>query len=142
MVDEPEAGNEKNGAEIKESSTTLITGTAKGGTPETGSQSTTENAEETKDYTQYVARPFVALWRLVRWLFLRADKHNGGITALATIAIMALTGFYVSYSKKRWVTMQRQLELANRPSVGIDSLDVRYRGISKDGVCVRAILSI
>ena len=30
--------------------------------------------------------------------------------------------------------MQRQLELANRPSVGIDTIDVRYRGISKEGV--------
>jgi len=67
MVDEPEAGSEKNGAEK-----------AEGG---------------------YAAWPFVALGRLVRRLFLLADKHNGGITALATIAIMALTGFYVSYSK-------------------------------------------
>jgi len=37
------------------------------------------------------------------WTFL--DNHSGSITAIATVAIVVLTFFYVSYSKRQWEAM-------------------------------------
>jgi len=72
-----------------------------------------------------LVRPFVAVWDFFRRGFLLADKHSGGITALATVAIVVLTVFYVKYSKHQWKTMQRQLEWSERPwikaEIGVSS---------------------
>jgi len=38
-----------------------------------------------------------------------AHKHSGGITAIATVAIVGLTFVYVKYSKKQWSVMSEQL---------------------------------
>jgi hypothetical protein len=110
MVDKPETGEKGDEAKIKESSTSPIAGTPKGDTPETRSPSQTENTGKTRKYAMYVLWPVAALWRLFRWLFLWANEHGPGITALATIAIMVLTFFYVRYSKRQWKVMSGQLE--------------------------------
>jgi len=44
-----------------------------------------------------------------------ADAHDGAITALATVAIVGLTYFYVTYSKEQWKEMQS----ARRPWLGM-----------------------
>lgn len=81
--------------------------------PTTGQQS--EKTKEKRNYSQQIGRPFVVVWQFSRKCFLLADKHNGGITALATVAIVVLTIFYVKYSKHQWETMQQQLEWSERP---------------------------
>jgi hypothetical protein len=114
MVDEPETGGRGDSAEIKEPSAPAVIVVPQGDTQKAQGQGQTDNSGKTRKYTRYIVWPIVALWRLVRWLFVLADGHDGVITALATIAIVVLTYFYVSYSKDQWTTMNQQLDLARR----------------------------
>jgi hypothetical protein len=52
----------------------------------------------------------------ISWL----DKHDGAITALATAIIAVLTWRLWVTSDDQWGTMQRQLDLSERPWVGAD----------------------
>lgn len=54
----------------------------------------------------------IAMWRGIRLLFGVLDRHDGSITALATVAIVGLTFVYVRYSKKQWTEMQRSNEIS------------------------------
>jgi hypothetical protein len=108
-VNEVEASNQANQPKPAEQSLLTSGDTMRRDVPESACQTQTQNPSNTRKYGQYVVWPFVAVWRCIVWLFLKADKHNGGITALATVAIVALTVFYVGYSKKQWQTMQQQL---------------------------------
>jgi hypothetical protein len=38
------------------------------------------------------------------------DTHAAGISAFATIAVMALTAFYVVFARSQWIVMEDQLE--------------------------------
>lgn len=116
MVDKPETRGEGDGPEVKQSSAPPIAGAAQSDIPQTHSQGQEEHASKTRQYTTYVAWPFVAIWRLFRWLFLWADDHDGGITALATVAIVVLTMFYVRYSRKQWIVMDGQLKEMKKAS--------------------------
>ena len=42
--------------------------------------------------------------RLIKAICRFLDRHDGSITAVATLAIVVLTYFYVGYSKKQWET--------------------------------------
>jgi hypothetical protein len=55
------------------------------------------------------------IWARLRSGLIFADSHNGAITALATVAIVVLTFYYVTYSKKQWEEMRN----ARRPWVGL-----------------------
>ncbi len=50
------------------------------------------------------------------------DRHNGVVTALATIAIAILTAFYVGYAKNQWMVMHAQLEEIRSSSTQTDKL--------------------
>lgn len=110
MVDEPKTGGKNNDAEPEKSSASPVTGALTGDTPTTTGQIQTESTSKKGKYTEYIVWPFVATWSLFRKAFLLADKHNGGITALATVAIVFLTTFYVIYSRAQWRVMRQQLE--------------------------------
>jgi len=68
-------------------------------------------------YTRYVLGPLAAISRFCRGGLGFLDRHNGSISALATVAIVVLTIFYVRYSKRQWETMEKQLLLSERPWV-------------------------
>jgi hypothetical protein len=64
-----------------------------------------------RDYSQNVMRPLKAVGkatiRIVNWL----DDKGPFVTAIATVAIAVLTGFYVHYSRAQWRVMRDQLPL-------------------------------
>jgi hypothetical protein len=63
-----------------------------------------------------------SIWERLKTALAFADKHDGAITALATVAIVVLTYFYVSYSKQQWKEMQN----ARRPWLGMsDRLTIK-----------------
>src|SRR5271157_2983162 len=62
------------------------------------------------------------LWETFKRCIEFLDAHNGTITALATVAIVVLTGFYVRYSGRQWQVMEKQLHQSERPWVGADIL--------------------
>lgn len=66
---------------------------------------------------------FIASWDVVRVLVGFLDRHSGTITALATVAIVVLTCFYVRYSKRQWETMRDTLEVGQRACVTIGRKD-------------------
>src|SRR5258708_1915010 len=63
---------------------------------------------------------FIAIWEIIKKCAQFLDTHNGTITALATVAIVVLTGFYVKYSRRQWKVMEKQLHLSERPWVSAD----------------------
>lgn len=50
------------------------------------------------------------------------DRHNAFITAVATIAIAILTGYYVTYAKRQWIAMHDQLEEMRSSSLQTDKM--------------------
>jgi hypothetical protein len=67
--------------------------------------------------------PFVATWRVIKWFLQLVHDYNGAVTALATVAIVALTVAYVSYSKKQWQVARDTLEISQRSYVTIGRKD-------------------
>lgn len=57
---------------------------------------------------------FKAVWGWLNDMLSVIDTHSASITALATVAIVILTVFYVSYSKGQWETMQTQAAILQR----------------------------
>jgi hypothetical protein len=105
MVDKPKTDAEGSDAKEPKTGFTSFPGSVTSNIPTPPSQGQEQYTSKKIDYRKYVVRPFVAIRRFCWNGFLLADKHNGGITALATVAIVALTFFYVSYSKKQWQVM-------------------------------------
>jgi hypothetical protein len=77
--------------------------------PPTLNASNATKSNKYRDYTQYVMRTLKATRRgivaVVNW----TDAKAGFITALATVIIAVLTGFYVHYSRAQWKVMHDQL---------------------------------
>jgi len=92
-------------------------------TPAFTGQPQTENTRKTKKYGQYIVWPFVAVWRIFRVVFSFLDKHNGAVTALATIVIAVLTYYYATYSKKQWQITSDTLQISQRAYVTIGRKD-------------------
>jgi hypothetical protein len=63
---------------------------------------------------------FTEIEVVLKSAFASLDAHAGIISALATVAILVLTYFYVRYSKRQWKVMEQQLELSQRPWVSAD----------------------
>jgi hypothetical protein len=123
MIDKPKTGDQGKQTEEGISNVTPIVGDLGGAIPETNSQQQKEATSNKTTYTKNIMRPFIALGRLLSDGFLLADKHDGGITALATIAIVILTWFYVGYSKKQWRVMDgqlREMKDTRRPWIGLN----------------------
>ncbi len=131
MVDEPKAESEKGKTQDEKSEPSYSEAVARE-QQEGPTENQTGKSDKSRDYSQYVMRSFQAMrfaWRYVcaffKWQYVRdflklLDRHNGAINALATVAIVVLTWFYVRYSKAQWETMNRQLELAERPWMSAD----------------------
>jgi len=129
MVDKPKTGTEGNKPQVEKPSAPVVSDTGRSSSPTSASQSKAENTSNRGKYAKYIVWPVIAMYRFLRGSFLLADQHSGGITALATVAIVVLTIFYVKYSKKQWETMQRQLNdskavQAAQITVGIETLKV------------------
>jgi len=69
-----------------------------------------------------------AIWNWLKRKVAFLDRHAGALSALATLAIAALTVFYVLYSKAQWTTMEHQLQLSERPWISLDLNAVSVRG--------------
>jgi hypothetical protein len=67
-----------------------------------------------------VPSSIIAVIHALKDAFRFLDAHAGVISALATVAIVFLTVFYVKYSKRQWKVMQKQLDLSERPWVSAD----------------------
>jgi hypothetical protein len=126
LIDEPKAGDEENQSDdIKR---VPVPTSSLPPAPERQTQA--DEPTETTQHRPNIVGRFVAfwinfwrriergnrnLWQRVWGGFLLADKHHGAISALATVAIVVLTVFYVQYSKRQWEEMRS----AKRPWVGL-----------------------
>src|ERR1700724_3620772 len=68
-----------------------------------------KNPKQPHNYAQHVMRPIKAIGRgiagVINWL----DAKDGVVTAVATVVIAILTGYYVHYAKEQWRIMSGQL---------------------------------
>jgi hypothetical protein len=121
LIDEPKSGGEGKTADKAESGLSVST-TPHSNPPGVASQPETGDPQKIKKEGEHIMWPLVAMWAGIKSLFDFLDRHDGSITALATVAIVVLTSFYVGYSQKQWEVMQgqlRQIESQTRPWVGL-----------------------
>ena len=122
MVDEPKAPKDGEQPEKEEFSSVSNVRLL----PESESQPQTQNTKKQRQYRQNVVWLLKAIgngakwairgvWKIIKIGFQFADAHDGAITALATVAIVVLTIFYVTYSKKQW----EEMRAARRPWIGM-----------------------
>jgi hypothetical protein len=121
LTDKPEAGEKREEAQVKKPGSPPVAVAPEGDTPEIRSQDQTENTSNASPYAQHLVWPFASIWRLFRRAFLWADHHSGGLTALATIAIVVLTAFYVKYSKLQWQETKKAADAAHDSAVAAKS---------------------
>lgn len=117
MVDEPDTGEGKLTSEQK--SVTLPT-------PSRTEQGT--NFDQHKYRAKYIVRPIYAIRRGALCCVRFFDNHSGSFSALASLFIVVLTYFYVSYSGAQWRTMQRQMsdsEAIEAASIAIKDLAIK-----------------
>ena len=119
LTDQPRTGGEGKEPKKEESGLPAITPAPVTGGPATASQGQATKAPKKSDYGQYVVPFLVACWRRVCIFPSFCDEHDGAITALATAAIVVLTTFYVSYSKKQWEALIESNRI-NRNVMAID----------------------
>lgn len=111
MIDEPQAGPDADQPEKGEAN-----GTGVAATPARNIETASTPKQKThypgnsRKYAQYIVRPMKAIWRFLGSVVGFLDKYDGAITAIATVAIVALTFVYVRYSKRQWQVMSGQLE--------------------------------
>lgn len=98
LIDKPEGSDQGKEAQKEETRTPPIVEHPIGTLPATQPEEKTQAPSHAKQYAAKIAWPFVELYKLLRKGFLLADRHNGGITAIATAAIGVLTYMYVSSS--------------------------------------------
>jgi hypothetical protein len=122
LIDEPKADSQRNESKQSEGGLPIASATL-GNAPAAASQSQTKESQQPRNYSRYVVRPFVTIWGVVRLSFGFLDKHAGSITALATVAIVILTCFYVRYSKKQWETMRESLQVTERAYITVGRKD-------------------
>lgn len=108
-VERQKAKAKRNEAPEKENSPAQIV-TQAGQLPASSGQDKAGNSRDSKQSSSNIMRPIETIWRGVKWCASFIEAHHGVVTALATVAIVVLTCYYVKYAKKQWETMQRQLE--------------------------------
>jgi hypothetical protein len=125
MADEPVTKTNKNDASSKTQGTS-DSGTVAGTAPAPASQSERREPTKERKYRKYVMWPVVAiiaLWACIRWILKFFDSHSASFSALATVAIVALTYVYVEYSKKQWEIAKNTLQLSQRAYVTLGKKD-------------------
>jgi len=104
MVDTPQSGDNHDQSESDLEKIRTNPNTANS-TPPSGEQ---EEPEQQRHYAQHAMRVLKAIGRatiiVVNWI----DEKGPFVTAIATVVITVLTGFYVHYSRAQWRTMQAQ----------------------------------
>jgi hypothetical protein len=106
LIDEPKASSEGGHSQHEKDNLPEFSDARLSNTPATARQPQTDQTSDHRQDSKNVMRFFIASWRWSMMSFRFLDKHDGSITALATVAIVVLTFVYVSYSKKQWETMQ------------------------------------
>lgn len=121
LTDQPKTGGEGDKPEIEKPGFSLITPAPTLTTcpPTPTSENQAQEPSPKTHYRQNIMRLFVAGWRRFCRFLAFCDEHDGAITALATVAIVALTTFYVCYSKKQWEALLESNKI-NRESARID----------------------
>jgi hypothetical protein len=121
LVDEPKRATDRKESKQSETNFSSFSSIALGLSPTPTSQTQTEKAKNTTHSRGHIMRHLIAIGVRLMQAFLWCDKHDGGITALATIAIAVLTVVYVTYSKKQWIAMEK----AN--AITLDTLHTAHR---------------
>lgn len=117
MVETPDAGEGKQSQE--KGTPDIIASTGNAPAPQTqGKETDTSNARK---HSRYVTWPFVKMYQVLRRVFLLADEHSGGITAIATVLIACLTFLYVESSREQ----ERFQKVQARVAYGAPFLSVR-----------------
>jgi hypothetical protein len=92
----------------------------------TGYQEATQPAKANQ-HREYGMRMLITAWRSITRRFMGVigflDKYSGAVTALATVAIVVLTVFYVKYSKQQWETMRDTLQTSQRAYITLGRRD-------------------
>ncbi len=105
-MDEPKTSEQRDKTQKTEESLATFGTALLGSTPASGSQSEGNHPQQKTKRGNHIMWPLVAMGTWVKSTFGFLDKHDGSITALATVAIVVLTSFYVGYSKKQWQEMR------------------------------------
>ena len=110
LIDEPKTSEQGDETEKTEEGLSVVGTAPLSSAPASTSQSAANDPKNKTQRGNHIMRALVAVGRWVKNTFGFLDEHNGSITALATVAIVLLTSFYVEYSKRQWEAMQGQLE--------------------------------
>lgn len=108
LIDESKAADERDKTKQPESSLPNAS-TSLSETPTATRRTPDDKAKKKREFGAYIMWTLAGIRRGITSLFRVLDKHDGSITALATVAIVGLTFVYVRYSKKQWETMNGQL---------------------------------
>jgi hypothetical protein len=68
-----------------------------------------QQPKQHRNYSRHIIGPLKATGRATLRVINRIDQKGPFVTAIATVLIAILTGFYVYYSRAQWSTMNRQL---------------------------------
>jgi hypothetical protein len=105
MIDTPESGNTADQPDPNLPDPNLL--------PELGKPpDPNEHKEQSKHdskYAEYIMWPFKTVGRWFMYVVMWLDENDGAVTAVATIVIAVLTGFYVHYAKVQWKAMRDQI---------------------------------
>src|ERR1019366_3758941 len=105
LIDEPKAKDQGDEAEQRKGTKPSLTNSALSGAPTSTSEPQTDDTDKPAQKSDKIMRPLVTIRCVVSLAFGFLDRHNGSIAALATVAIVFLTGFYVWFSKQQWEEM-------------------------------------
>src|ERR1700680_5146882 len=123
LIDEPAATRQTHEAEDYKAALSCAGDIPLSRTPASTRQSQTQDSSNAAQSSGYIVRPLITIGRSFKGLFSFVDRHDGSVTAAATVAIVFLTFFYVSYSKRQWQAMGEDDRIASnfqRPWVGLD----------------------
>jgi hypothetical protein len=130
LIDQHDANNESGDSEPAKGTFPITISAPQSLAPESPNQSEKQNATKNTNGTDKVMRPLIAVWRGIITLGRRTinglavlNNYSGAFTALATVAIAALTWVYAGYSRKQWEVAQSALQVSQRAYVTIGRKD-------------------
>jgi hypothetical protein len=109
-------------------------------TPASASGQQTEHPDQNSGCPDYVMLALDAVRIKIRAWASFFDLHHGSFSALGALFIGVLTIFYVSYQKAQWQTMIQQMELSERPWLGIKGMNWDESSPFVEGKQVSAIV--
>jgi hypothetical protein len=118
LVNKPFSGEKPDKSEQSEQRPTIA--------PTSPSNQQTSRTDQDRDNASYGMGP----WNAAKSFAGFFDSHSGSFSALATLAIVVLTIFYVHYSKAQWQTMSRQqndFEKTEGATLGTGKITIDFR---------------